>query len=73
MVKLRKRTFGHFWKRYLDKLTNCLAFIITLLIIIGMAAIYILAAFGWFLHWWVGVISIILAIILTPLIMMLLD
>ena len=73
MVKLGKRTFGNFWKTYWDKLTDVIKFIIALLIIIGMGAIYILAAFGWFLHWWVGVICIILAIILTPLIMMLLD
>ena len=73
MVKFGKRTFGHFWKTYWDKLTDVLAFIIALLIIIGMGAIYILAAFGWFLHWWVGVICIILAIILTPFILMLSD
>ena len=74
MIKLRKRkTFGNFWKTYWDKLTDVLAFIIAMLIIIGMGVIYILAAFGWILHWWLSVICIILAIILTPFILMLVD
>ena len=73
MVKLGKRTFGNFWKRYLDKLTDFLALIIALLIIIGIVAIYLLAIVGWFFHWWLSVIGVILAIILTPFIMMLLD
>lgn len=73
MIKLGKRTFGSFWKTYWDKLTDFLALIIALLIIIGMGVIYILAVFGWILHWWLSVIFVILAIILTPLIMMLMD
>lgn len=73
MIKLGKRTFGHFWKTYLDKLADVFAFIITISIIIGMGAIYILAAFGWILHWWLSVIFVILAIILTPFVMMLQD
>ena len=73
MIKLGKRTFGHFWKTYLDKLTDVLAFIIAILIFIGMCAIYLLAIAGWFFHWWLGLIGIILAIILTPFILMLQD
>ena len=73
MIKLGKRTFGHFWKTYLDKLTDFLALIIALLIIIGMGAVYLLAITGWIWHWWLGVIGIILAIILTPFVMMLQD
>lgn len=74
MIKLRKRkTFGNFWKTYLDKLADVIAFILVVLIIIGMGAVYLLAVFGWILHWWLSVICIILAIILTPLVMMLQD
>lgn len=73
MIKLGKRTFGNFWKTYWDKLTDVIAFILAMLIIIGIGTIYVLAAFGWFLHWWLSVIFIILAIILTPFILMLLD
>ena len=73
MVKLGKRTFGHFWKTYWDKLTDVLAFIVAMLIFLGMGAVYLLAIVGWIFHWWLGVIGIILAIILTPFILMLQD
>lgn len=73
MIKLGKRTFGHFWRAYWDKLTDVLAFILAMLTIIGMGTIYVFAIFGWIWHWWLSVICIILAIILTPLILMLID
>lgn len=71
MIKLGKRTFGNFWKTYWDKLTDVLAFILVVLVIIGIGVIYILAIAGWIFHWWLSVIGIILAIVLTPFIMML--
>lgn len=73
MIKLGKRTFGHFWKTYLNKLTDFLALIVALLINIGMGAVYLLAIAGWIFHWWLSIIGIILVVILTPLVMMLRD
>lgn len=74
MIKLKKRkTFDKFWETYWDKLTDVLVFILAMLIIIGIGAIYILAIAGWIWHWWLSVIGIILAIILTPFILMLSD
>ena len=40
MIKLGKRTFGHFWKTYLDKLTDVLAFIIAILCLLFSAVFW---------------------------------
>ena len=73
MIKLGKRTFGNFWKRYLDKLSKVIAFIISVIIIVFAVAICVLAIAGWFIHWWLGLIGVVLAIFLAPLFMMLAD
>ena len=74
MIKLKKRkTFDKFWRTYWNKLTDVFAFILAMLIIIGICAVYILAIAGWIWHWWLSVIGIILAIVLTPFILMLQD
>ena len=62
-----KRTFGNFWKRYLDELSKVIAFIISVIIIMFIVAIYVLAIAGWFFHWWLGLIGVVLVIFLTPL------
>ncbi len=73
MVKLGKRTFGNFWKRYLDELSKVIAFVIAVIIIVFAVAICVLAIAGWFLHWWLGLIGVVLTIFLAPLLGMLDD